>query len=537
VFEKDITPVNHDRRIGLLLFAITFVIIVTISSSALFIPKQTLWVDEVTQMSGLTLNPIEVVAWLTGEASGRFEVPPDRMPPLSYWLGWSWSKLFGLTETSLRWFSALISLCAVAIVFTILYRKWGITSATLLALAFGLSPNIVVNSVEIRAYPLFLLFSCGSFFFFIEILKQPQAMTTKHIAGLVFCLILAMYTHFYGVVLAAVLLSVLLLITWQVHGKIKSVIFASGIMGIAVIGLLPFIVTSVTISDGSEVANEARFYLKDTIRLMYRLIGHPTMSMNYIAVGMAFVAITSLLMISLKSRDKTDLVSKGLWLSLILGLIVVTVANFLFFKFNPTTPHYNLWMVVNLFFLLACSFGVTNQKPHLSKFAFIAALMLIMAHTYSISQLMIYSDHFSHGPHRHISAMVQRLGTEQVSVIYEKQNRTWGFVYFPLRYEFKQKLPQYLIQPEPSQGVTVRQLPKETASIDSVTLTTPYLMVVQVKQQDAQAVKQQIRFGHQPMPEGAISDALKKSKQWQRVNSEIFPGFVTAEVVTFKKQK
>src|SRR4051794_10429387 len=76
---------------------------VTLVAAALFLPHQTLWIDETTQLSGLTLSPVEVVRWLMHPATHDFGVPGDRMPFLSYWLGWAWSRLFGLGETSLRW--------------------------------------------------------------------------------------------------------------------------------------------------------------------------------------------------------------------------------------------------------------------------------------------------------------------------------------------------------------------------------------------------------------------------------------------------
>ena len=65
-------------------------------AAARFLPHQTLWIDEVTQMAGLGLGPIGVVRWLLHPTLTDLGVPSDRMPPLSYWLGWLWAQAFGL---------------------------------------------------------------------------------------------------------------------------------------------------------------------------------------------------------------------------------------------------------------------------------------------------------------------------------------------------------------------------------------------------------------------------------------------------------
>lgn len=75
---------------------------VAVASAAAFLPHQTLWTDEAAQLNGLTLGPVEVVRWLTDRVQYDFGTPDDRMPPLSYWLGWAWSRAFGLSEMPMR---------------------------------------------------------------------------------------------------------------------------------------------------------------------------------------------------------------------------------------------------------------------------------------------------------------------------------------------------------------------------------------------------------------------------------------------------
>jgi hypothetical protein len=122
--------------------------------AANFAHVQTVWVDETTQLSGLTLSPAEQLPWLVGENANRFGVPPDRQPPLSYFLGWTWSRIFGLTPLSMRYFGlAAVALAGlfVAATATRVSGPWG---GPLAATLFLLSPNVLGTAPEIRPYGL-----------------------------------------------------------------------------------------------------------------------------------------------------------------------------------------------------------------------------------------------------------------------------------------------------------------------------------------------------------------------------------------------
>ncbi len=51
-----------------------------IVADALFLPHQSLWNDEATQLDGLTLSPIEVTRWLAGRVDYDFGVPMTGCP-------------------------------------------------------------------------------------------------------------------------------------------------------------------------------------------------------------------------------------------------------------------------------------------------------------------------------------------------------------------------------------------------------------------------------------------------------------------------
>ncbi len=512
------------------LIILVLIVAASVLCAAMFLPQQTLWVDETTQMSGLTLNPIEVVNWLTSGKDAKqygFGVPADRMPPLSYWLGWGWSAIWGLSETAMRWLGVVLVAIAVGVVFVTAYKIGGLDAATVAGFLFGLSPNVLVTAVEIRAYPLFLLLSAGSFWFFTRILAQPDKYRWQHITGLVLCLILAMYTHFYGVVLAGALLSACLLVVWYAKGRCWPIIISIGIVGIALLGLTPFVLNAFSVSHSATEKN----YLYGIVRLLYRLFVHPTMGVNQIVVGVAVVSamILGLLAIPIK---KDNYVQKGIWLALIVGFITVVATHFVLSSFGATAPSYNIWMLPGVYLLLACGLAVT-YKQRLRKLAIVAAVLLIGANGFAASQLIIHGEYFAHGPHQKIASLIHRLGSDKVSIIYENSNVPIG--YFPLRYEFGSQLPQYLHKSGDIENINVLRLPKKDSKLDPLTLASPFVLVIRARQQYAKELRQQIHYGDKATPEGPVSLAFRQSERWQFIENHLFVAFVAADVVFFEQ--
>ena len=62
------------------------VALVVVAAAGPFLRHQALWIDETTQMSGLTLSPLQVVRWLVHPASHDFGVPGIGCP--RYPTGW-----------------------------------------------------------------------------------------------------------------------------------------------------------------------------------------------------------------------------------------------------------------------------------------------------------------------------------------------------------------------------------------------------------------------------------------------------------------
>ncbi|MEI8195479.1 MAG: glycosyltransferase family 39 protein, partial [Phycisphaerae bacterium] len=123
-----------------------------------FAQRQTLWLDETTQLSGIPLGPVEVTRWLAG-APHDFGCPtaPDRMPPVSYWAGQLWVRGFGFSELALRYMGVACVAGAVALVYAAGRRAFGAVGGLAAGLYLAVSPAVLDKLVEIRAYPLYLL--------------------------------------------------------------------------------------------------------------------------------------------------------------------------------------------------------------------------------------------------------------------------------------------------------------------------------------------------------------------------------------------
>jgi hypothetical protein len=115
--------------------------------------------------------------------------------------------------------------------------------------------------------------------------------------------------------------------------------------------------------------------------------------------------------------------------------------------------------------------------------------------------------------------------------------KSWGMVYFPLRYEFGSQLPQYLQQESSDIGnINVLKLPKRAPSVEPTTLTSPFVLVIRARKQRTKDLVPQIRYGNKATPDGVVSlAAFRQSERWQFVKNHLFVAFVAADVVIFEQ--
>src|SRR3990167_5235609 len=107
-----------------------------------------------------------------GETMGV--VMRDTAPPLFYFVGWIWGRVFGFSEVALRSSSLLLMIGAAVFAYAIVKRigkdRFAAIGAGFLSL---LSPFLVPFAFEFRMYALFAFLVVGSVYFLIGALYIP----------------------------------------------------------------------------------------------------------------------------------------------------------------------------------------------------------------------------------------------------------------------------------------------------------------------------------------------------------------------------
>lgn len=508
---------------------------VGVAADAAFLPHQSLWNDEAVQMAGLSLEPVEAMRWLADRVNYDFGLMDDRMPPLSYWAGWAWSKAFGLGERPMRWFGVVCVAIATGIVFVAADRAWGLASGVAAALLLATSPNVVVQAVEIRAYPMLILTSAGVFACLIGYAAGPIESRRRWLVGIVGCGIVAMYTHFFGLTALGGALVAALVLAKARGERIGSVIAAGGIAAVAALGLGPFILASKSMSHPAAGLSEGK--ATDLIRLVYRLFSHPATSVSTVAVGLAAVGFVVAIGCGLASKQRSGWAAAALAMAMASGLAVVVLAHLAQSSFAAASPHYNAWILPPLALLMAS--GLAASARAVRGVALAAIVMMLAANTYADGQLAVRGEAFAHTPHRHIAALITRYPPDEVAVIHDGDVAVAWHIYAPVRYEFGGGLRQFSYVPdEPgSAGVHVALYPprQDKVLVDPTRLPFHQLIVVRSEQRGAKDIASQIRAGIVPIGDGPVTRALLASGRWERVEQATYLAFIGADVDVFRR--
>lgn len=506
------------------------VMIVTVVAAGLFLPHQAVWVDESTQLSGLTLSPAALLHWLVHPASHDFGVPPDRMPPLSYWLQWVWSRLFGLNERSLRWFGVLCTAGAAGLVSSAGRRAFGARAGLFAGLFVALSPNVCLTAVEIRAYPLFLLATSGALRALVVLLDSPDWPARRRSwLALAAWLVFGMYVHFYGALFAGVVTIGLAIDGLRKQRSLRPVMLLAGVLAIGLGGLVPFAMASVSISSGTI----ARDRVREVAQLIYRLVAHPAMAVFPAVVAMAFGAAAVLLIAGWRTPSRSSGLLRFLVLTLLAGIAISSAANFVAAGFTAAKVSYATWALPLVSLVLAAP--LASSSGRWSRIALIAALIFVACEGAGVAELAWNGEYFVHGPERHLQQVLHDLGPQRVAVIHADPLDGYGFAYFPLRFENGPAFRQFVLSDSGERPPLGVPLDPTTDSWTSPLRDYSSLVVVRSRSESASEIAEQIRHGDHPFGESRLIAALEASGQWRRRQHWLFVSFVAADVTVFER--
>lgn len=523
-----------ERPSGARAFALgTLCVAACVASAALFLPHQSLWTDEAVQLSGLTLGPAEVTRWLTGTPRPELGVILDRMPPLSYWTGWAWSRALGPGETSMRWLGVVCAAAATALVFDAGRRAWGLAAGTAAALVLAASPNVAVVAVEVRAYPLFLLAAAGAFAGLLRYVQTTNAEDAPPrrpggLAAAVGWCVAAMYLHFFGLVLAG---GVFLALAWRTlrdRASWRPLLAAGALLGLATLGLVPFVMTAFQQPDATVSPFGVK--LRGLVKLAYRVVSHPAIATSRTALAAVLVGGLLALLMGLTIKRKGLPSSGPIALAVAAGLAAVGLARFATGSLDATNPTYNVWVLPGVALVLGS--GLAARAPSARGLSALGLALLTAGNVYGIAALAAHGDAFAHTPARHVIALVRQLGPERVTIVHDDAPAA-GMLYFSLRYEFQGSVRQVFATAGPGpDGLRLLTLDRRPVDDDP---RGDLLLVLRTTVQSAEEIVDQLRNGLRPPADDPVGQALTAAGEWELVERRSWLAFHRCDLQVFRR--
>jgi hypothetical protein len=425
-----------------------------------------------------------------------------------------------------------LSLClvSVAAVFVTLTgaRLAGFAGALVAGVLFALSPNVLVEAAEIRAYPLLLLASAAAFYWTVRLLERPYDLRPGRVIIVTICILCATYSHFYGLILGCSLLLSCLVVLRSLHANIKPVLIAGAVVGVAATGLVPFILHSLAVSGTAlTTPGPARLF-----RLVYRLVGHPSISVNLLVLAVAAVGSVLAGIVALLPRRKASGAAYAILLALATGLILTIALGLVVSSFDAYKVSYSTWMLPGACVLFASALDARWRMAR--TLALLGLLGMTTANLYGAVQLATHSHTFARGPHNVIAAVIHDYCDTETAIVHEL-NSEWAWVYFPICYDFGLTLAQYRATEKSADGIRVVRTGPGRGEIDLLEATQACLIVISAHSMGWSELRRQIRGYDQSPREGPASQLLDKSPDWHRVETRSSVSYVGARIDVFER--
>lgn len=508
-------------------YSILFSVILLVVFAAVavaFSYHQNLWVDESTQLSGLTLSIADMYRWLGGMIETPFVVPSDRAPMLSYLVGYIWGHVFGFDVLVMRWLSVFLVMAGLLSVLIFLFKKKQYVVLLAAMLLLCLSPNLTVIAVEIRSYALFFLLSTIAIILYLDIIFSLDNgdKIYKKIILLSFVLVLAINTHFFGLVLCGSIFLTYLLTSlvdkrFVVSAKFFWTVFI--VVGFGVVFIVFPVLASFTSQAGGKPSESI---IKPAVKLIYRLVAHQSMS------EISFFPYAALLIfyatIAASFIKRITLVKISLLLILAAGFGVVFLANIFLSSFDALAPHYNIWMLP----IVALLFGFCVADLPLSKVS-MPLLLLAICMGFGQYQLAVAGEKYAHTRFDQIEQRVNDYRQQgQVSVIY---NRSMAKTWFAGAYRFPADVNQYVVTPEGYSNIMTGELTSQSF-IESANDIIMVAYGENVYSQDLVS-----RPSELPLPSASpVYSQISLSEQfWQLIDAKAYTAQESADVLVYKK--
>jgi hypothetical protein len=502
--------------------SISTVLIIAFSFELIeFARVQDIWIDESTQLSGITLKLWEMLRWLSGADVGRFGVPADRMPPVSYLLDWLWLGLSGPSELGFRLFHSAFAIAGVVVLGIAALREGGPSAAIVVLTFFVLSPKLIQTGVEIRAYPIFFFVACVQTAVFLRLVSVASKVDLRLLSAFVLVCLIAIYTHFYGLVSSCAFFVALGIAFIRCPSSLRAIVSAFAIMTVASLGILPFVSSAVSQSAPAMASGRT---VGEYFGYILRLLGDSANMVSVLASVLFFggtLALLSAGMLAALARARCGNLRPFDWLFVVTGVgaSAPVVADIFLRTFYAMSPNYGGWLLAPLGLLIgvgAVSHTGFRSWDRAGRIAAVCAMMI--GGTLSTRLFLVHSAMFVHGPHRFVgSAYDETAGPK--AIVYEV-GAAWGFPYFPLTFSHKSDIAQYraaesgigLVQIRAGDGAAQPAVQQ----IESAVASYSHLLLIDVQLRVYRDLRQcEDQMGACPnFAAGVIEEALIGTGQW-----------------------
>jgi len=441
-----------DRTIGRFRFGAVLVLLIFTVGAIIFARAQNVWLDETTQLSGMTLAPDALLGWLAGTLTVPLGVPLDRSPPLSYLLDMPVWRLSGGSVLTMRLYHAAMVGGGILLLMVAMARRFGPRSALIAGLFLVLSPKVIDIAVEIRAYPLFLALTCAQVALLVDggVAARPRRLALFLLLG-----VASAYTHYFGVVATSAFFLAACLDSPTVRTAIPAAL-GYGLFLLLCIGLVPFISHAAAMSNSDLPPAAPGFGTIATFG--GQILGSVQWMVNPPIVGLFFAGTVGLLLLGaiglaglirrrgLAVRHEPAV---GITIALLAGFVAITTAAFVLSGFNTLSPRYNIWMTPPLAVLLAlCADGLLGPGGKGARFVRLAALALAgIGAAWGQAWFLARAELFIHGPSRTLEALLAGAGPK-VAILHTDDARGWGWAGYPLSWAHGRALDQWLLSPD-----------------------------------------------------------------------------------------
>jgi hypothetical protein len=521
-----------------LLFPMVATALIAFALAAGFAAQQSLWVDETTQLAGIRVPIGDTFKFLTGHpapAFDRVDVPGDRMPPLSYLVGKAWAIIFGFSETSLRYlgvtlFSITTALTAAAAGYACRPSSDNARAqlaAWLSGLAMATAPTCVALAPEIRAYPLFHCLSAAATLLLVLRLTSPARW---QLPALIAVLTAAVYTHYFGVILTGAVFVALFVGQLRLRQPIRPALILASSVAVLSLGLIPFLKQAVALSHQQPGLESGRSFAA-IVQLWVRFGAHgATQTINkleYLAVGAFSLCVVPALVRSARSRvHPAALPLVALHCS---GLLVVGVASLCVRGFNAANVTYNVWAIPPLFVILG--FGLA-QIPNVSyrRIALAVVGIWLMTTIYTSIFLSVRGSLFAHGSNPAIVNAIETIGADQVTVIHTgDKSGIFGMAYYPLRYNYLDRLQQYGMYP--GGPLVDARLGRPGTELAPTGLKTPFVLLVYTREFRSEELARLWKTSSDLTFDDSACVAAIVNAGYRVVHRKIAPSFLGSEII------